>query len=287
MKSCAILNKSPVGWAFEELAQKLSYVLWVDVSEEPADYNYVLGWEENDIDSCGKMFIPFEGIKLASDKRLLARIFADSDVRTPKTLICEDREELREAILLHRRFENDSNCEWCLKWPLSCGATGHRIITSSSDIPKNWPKPFLLQKFIRQLDPAVYRLYCANGELFGWNARKFPDGVKKSPWVAHARGARYVEAGNAPILALMEAKKALAATNLLGSFGCVDLMTDSDGSWVVLEVGTDGVFNYVDRELGNLDWEWEIKRRVAESFWSSFDKKPWGEGAWRPRDKQG
>lgn len=143
-----------------------------------------------------------------------------------------------------------------------------------------------MQKFIRQTDLTVYRLYCAKGELFVWNARKFAEGVKKSQWVAHARGARYVEAGSPPRLALIEAKKPLEATNLLPSFGSVDLMTDIDGSWVVLEVGTDGVFNYVDRELDNSDWELEVDRRLAESFWSSFDKKPWVYGAWRPRNKR-
>jgi hypothetical protein len=45
------------------------------------------------------------------------------------------------------------------------------------------------------------------------------------------------------------------------------MMETSNGQWVVLEVGTDGVFNHVERDLGDLEFESELNRRVAEAFW--------------------
>jgi hypothetical protein len=38
-----ILNQSDGKWVFENLAQMLSRSLWVDISEDVADLNYVLG----------------------------------------------------------------------------------------------------------------------------------------------------------------------------------------------------------------------------------------------------
>src|SRR5687767_6665871 len=88
------------------------------------------------------------------------------------------------------------------------------------------------------------RTYCAAGEMFGWVARRFPEGTRVSPWVAHARGARYVRLGNPPFEACEAARRALLATQLWDSFGCVDLLRKLSGEWVVLEVGTDGLFNH-------------------------------------------
>src|SRR5262249_2687087 len=116
----------------------------------------------------------------------------------------------------------------------------------------------------------------------GWIARRFPAGAKASPWVAHARGARYERSGEAPAAALVAARAALVATELIGSFGCVDLLRKPSGEWVVLEVGTDGLVNHVDRELGDPELEWEIQRRIAEAFWARLGPPPWGRGKWRP-----
>jgi hypothetical protein len=49
------------------------------------------------------------------------------------------------------------------------------------------------------------------------------------------------------------------------------------------EVGTDGLYNHVDRDLGLPELEREIERRVAEAFWARKDFRPWGAGAWFPR----
>jgi hypothetical protein len=66
---------------------------------------------------------------------------------------------------------------------------------------------------------------------------------------------------------LKAAKSALKATGLWNTFGCVDLLQRPTGAWVVLEVGTDGLANHVDREIGDPDLETEMNQRTAESFW--------------------
>ena len=71
----------------------------------------------------------------------------------------------------------------------------------------------------------------------------------------------------APIEAVAAARSAMEAVGLLESFGCVDLLQRPTGEWLVLEVGTDGMFNHVDRNLGLPELELEIQRRVAASFW--------------------
>lgn len=122
--------------------------------------------------------------------------------------------------------------------------------------------------------PEVYRTYGAAGEIFGWVARKYPEGTKPSPWVAHARGARYERAGTLPDEARKAARVALAATGLLNSFGCADLIRKASGEWVVLEVGTDGLYNHVDRDVGDSDLENELNRRLAEAFWQRAGTAP-------------
>ena len=57
----------------------------------------------------------------------------------------------------------------------------------------------------------------------------------------------------------------------------------TSGKWLVLEVGTDGLFNHVDRDLGPPGLEQEIQGRGAVAFWSRVGGQPWGAGAWRPR----
>ena len=113
---------------------------------------------------------------------------------------------------------------------------------------------------------------CAGGESFGWFMRRFPDGIAPSPWVAHARGARYVRLGQAPTEALDAARRAMMATGLWTSFGCVDLLHRPSGEWVVLEVGTDGLFNHVDRDVGDRDFERELRNRVADAFWKAAEQ---------------
>lgn len=96
--------------------------------------------------------------------------------------------------------------------------------------------------------------------------------LRALPWVAHARGARYAHAGEPPTPALEAARRALAAAGLLDSFGCADLLRKPTGEWVVLEVGTDGLFNHVDRELDDAELERELNVRIANAFWKAAKK---------------
>jgi hypothetical protein len=74
-----------------------------------------------------------------------------------------------------------------------------------------------------------------------------------------------------PPSALEAAQRALVATDLIESFGCVDLLCRPTGDWVVLEVGTDGLFNHVDRDIGDRTLEDEILRRIHAAFWQGAE----------------
>jgi hypothetical protein len=275
---CCILNGGAGAWAFEELAEQLRRSLWLDVATEPHEFNYLLSTDCFEAEGVGESFIPRRSIWIASDKRLQARTFAAAAVPIPETRLLGS---LAEAELV---VAEDPGREWCLKFPTGCGASGHRRLEPGLTLSKGWPFPLLVQEFIRLDFPEVFRTYVAAGRLFGWVVRRFPAGVTSSPWVAHARGARYEEAGEAPPEALAAAGSALKAVGLWGSFGCVDLLRRPNGEWVVLETGTDGVFNHVDRALGLPDLELDLHRKVAEAFWSRLgDWRPWGRGEWRLR----
>ncbi len=272
--SCCILNGGGGAWAFAALARQLGNALWVDVSDTPRDCNYLLAVDDFDSSTAGEVFIPLRGIHLAADKRLLAQAFAAASIPMPETHLAPSL-EVAERIL-----REDAGRTWCLKYPTSCGGSGHRLLDAGMRLPKDWPLPLVVQEFVRLERPEVFRLYGAGGQVFGWVARRFPAGVPMSPWVAHARGARYETAGEAPGEAVAVGRSALEAVGLLNSFGCVDLLRRPAGQWLVLEVGTDGLFNYVDRDLGCPDLEHEILRRLAESFWERWGWRPWGSGAW-------
>lgn len=128
--------------------------------------------------------------------------------------------------------------------------------------------------------PEVYRLYCVDNHLFGWNARRFPAGVKPSPWVARARGARYVHLGNPPTEAVQAAASALDISGLRTSFGVVDLIRKGN-TWLVLEIGTDGVANHVDRDFDSRTLNDELDERLAAAFWKGL-LFPW-QGQWHRR----
>lgn len=277
LDSCCIVNGGGGAWAFASLAEQLSRALWIDISERPRRYNYLLVMDDFDPSTVGELFIPVRSMELAADKRLLAAAFARASVPTPETRLVDKLEDC-EVILV----ENPDRI-WCLKYPTSCGASGHRILTSGMKLPKDWPGPLIVQEFIKLERPEVFRLYGASGRIFGWVARRFPLDVKPSPWVAHVRGARYELAGEPPAAAVAAGRAALNAVGLLDSFGCVDILRRPTGEFVVLEVGTDGMFNHVDRELNCPELEREIQRRIAESFWARMGWQPWGSGAWFPR----
>lgn len=269
-----ILNSGAAAWAFEAHAAALADVLWVEVGASPFEQNYLLAWD-GELQSI-QSFVPMEGIRIAMDKRLQAEVFQKAGVPIPETHLLANEGEVR------RVMGNDKDHKWVLKYPQSCGAAGHKMLQTGESIPEDWPKPYLLQEFIHMDAPEVYRLYCVGGEFFGWNARRFPEGTKPSPWVAHARGARYVHLEGAPEEAKLAAEAALKAARLFESFGVVDLLPSKRG-WLILEVGTDGLFNHVDRDVDNRQLTDEIDKRLAESFWKDTPAKPWGDGQWRRR----
>jgi glutathione synthase/RimK-type ligase-like ATP-grasp enzyme len=278
LNDCCILNSGGGSWAFETLAQELSKALWVDVTEIPRQFNYLLLADDAVITTIPALFIPFASLEIAADKRLLATRFATNGVPTPETHLVDALDEARVFLNGHGARQ------WCLKYPTGCGASGHRMLTADMQLPDSWPRPLIVQEFVPMERPEVYRLYSAGGQLFGWVAKRFPAGAKVSPWVAHVRGARYELGGGAPSEAVAASRAALEATGLLDSFGCVDLIQHQDGRWLVLEVGTDGLFNHVDRDLGISTLEQEIQRRIANAFWARLGSwRPWGEGAWYPR----
>ncbi|MGF1577868.1 MAG: RimK family alpha-L-glutamate ligase [Gemmataceae bacterium] len=277
---CCILNNGPGAWAFEELARSLSSALWVDISATPRRYNYLLNLEDHPIPSRGELFIPYSSIILAADKRLLAERFFYHQVPIPRTWLVETVEEIDAIRKLNREVE------LCLKYPIGCGGSGHRLLTNDLTIPKRWPRPLLIQEFIRLERPEVYRTFGIGGEIFGWVARRYrleQIEIAPSPWVAHARGAVYELEHGPPSQVALTAKRALQATDLLASFGCVDLLQRPDGEWVVLEVGTDGVFNHVDRDIGVPEFERELHSRLATAFWSRTATPPWHPGDWSSR----
>lgn len=263
---CCVLNGGNAGWAFESIASQLGALLGVDVTTKPRRYNYVLQMECESLPSACASFVPMEAIHLAGDKRLLATVFNREKVSAPTTKLFGNFQGALEFVRGH------ADKQWCLKYPTSCGANGHRMLSSSDTEPPNWPQPFVLQEFIEMQQPEVYRTYGAGGEIFGWVARRFPAGKKTSPWVAHARGARYVNLKHMPEEAGRVACDALKATGLLDSFGCVDLLQKPDGSWVALEVGTDGLVNHVDRDIGDTEFEQELSKRIAAAFWRAANQ---------------
>lgn len=268
-QDCCILNAGNGAWAFEPLAQKLSSSLGIEVSITPRAFNYLLHIEDFGQPLVFPTFISVDSVRLASDKRLLTRVFSER-VPTPKTTLFDSFSEVLEFV------RNHPESEWCLKYPTSCGGHGHRLLTRESAIPVNWPQPFVVQEFIRLERPQVFRTFCAGGEIFGWVVRQYPEGSEASPWVAHARGARYSVLGDPPEEACDAARKALVATGLFDSFGCADLIQNLDGSWLILEVGTDGIFNHVDREIGDETFQKNLQERITKAFWNSAEKQHGG-----------
>lgn len=272
-----ILNHPSGGWAFQSLAERLSFALWLPIIDRPSGYDYVLWPGDGVVVPAGESFIPPDGIACAADKRLQVVAFRRHGVQTPQTHLCDTTEEV--AALLRRSAEQ----RWILKYPTACGGLGHRFIATIKDIPPTWPTPFIVQEFISLERPEVYRLYGVAGELFGFNARRFPRDAACSPWVAHARGARYEHGEVPPTEALHQATKALTAAGLFDSFGAVDLMRDAHGRWLVLEVGTDGIANHVDRDVDHGSLSDEIDQRLAIAFWRHLGTPPWGKDGWRRR----
>ena len=264
---CCILNAGAGSWAFEPLANQLSAAIGIDVSDQPREFNYLLHVEDQAVARSCKSFIPFGAIEFASDKRLLAAVFNENQIQTPATVLFDKFEDTKSFI------GSNANKQWCLKYPTSCGANGHRMLRESDGEPTNWPKPFVVQEFISLAEPEVYRTYCAGGEIFGWVVRRFPKGTKASPWVAHAQGARYENLHEPPADVHRTAEAAFRATKLWNTFGCVDLIRGSNNKWLVLEVGTDGLFNHVDRDIGDPAFENILLQKIVKAFWQEAARR--------------
>ncbi len=262
----AILNAGSGAWAFEELAQSLSRAFAVPVVDAPADRNYLLAWDGASPPDA-PCFVPFASIEVATDKRLIERAFARFAVPRPTTYLLEDDE-------IEPFLAREAARSWLLKYPTGCGGAGHRFLERGARpdaLPADWPRPLVVQEFIALARPEVFRLYGVAGELFGANARRFA-GEAPSVFVAHAQGARYEAVEALPDAAFAVARLGLEATELWESFGCVDLLRDGRGRWLALEVGTDGLWNHVDRDIGDLGIAEELESRLARAFraWAEF-----------------
>jgi len=265
-ETACILNTGQNAWAFESVAKKLATATGLPVQERPAEKNYLLGCDDLPKPNSGhEYFVDLASIQMATDKRLIAEAFDRETVPCPRTLIFDTLHEAKSFASQH------GTCKWCLKFPSSCGGAGHRLIDDVQTLPRDWPTPLILQEFIELKEPEVYRTYTVAGEIFGWIARRFPPERKRSPWVAHARGARYEVCGEMPRKARSVAAKALSATGLLNRFGCVDLIEDQAGRWLALEVGTDGWLNHVDRDLGDSKLEADITQKLADAITDFVD----------------
>lgn len=237
----SIYLKKSDEWLFGHIARDLAEKIGIEVTEYPKGLSYLL----SDPRGCVgyKAYIPLDAIEIASDKRLIENRFILFGVNRPKTWLLE------ESAAVHRLLEQNKDSRFIIKYPTSCGASGHYICKGKFDQKRNWPLPYLVQEFVELETPKVYRVYMVNGEYVGSNVRKFPDGIKND-LVAHAKGARYYYDETVAESGIDEAIKALYATGLSSSFGVVDLIRKND-SWLVLEVGTDGIYNHVDRDFDN------------------------------------
>lgn len=98
MKNIVILNSGLGAWAFQGLADKLAQDLELKIPETPGDYNYVLGWDENNLKFGDKSFVPFKAMKLASDRRLLAKVFERNNIFTPETHLLDNYRDVTNFI---------------------------------------------------------------------------------------------------------------------------------------------------------------------------------------------
>jgi len=271
----AIVHAGPNRPLFGAFPARLSTNLGIPVVASGAglDLAYVLAWDLNVPLGC-PAFVPIDALATIQDKRRQARAFAAAGVATPETHLLPDYASV--VSLIAARPERS----WLLKWPTACASIGHQRLTVDFRPTPFWAAPFLVQAFVPQARPEVYRLYGVAGELFGWNVRRFPPGTPTSPWVTLARGARYEPLGAPPEAAQAEAAKALTATGTIDSFGAVDLLLGADGRWLVLEVNSDGIDNFVLRDpaLGDVATAIDDRIQIAMHHIARSPRMPSGRG---------
>jgi glutathione synthase/RimK-type ligase-like ATP-grasp enzyme len=246
-------------WAFGAIAQRLSALCDCPVVSEPQGLCYLLSDPQ---EATGyQAFIPLSAVHIAADKREIEQAFARGGIARPRTWILLGTQDVE--VLLHEQPER----RFILKYPTSCGGSGHYVVQGGFTAKRNWPTPFIVQEFVTMAVPRVYRAYFAGGVYLGSNVRRFPQGICHD-LVAHARGARYFYDDPIPDHAVQLAAAALRAVGLLESFGVVDLLQSDAGEWLTLEVGTDGIYNHVDRDIDNEAFLDHIYRGIAAAFLS-------------------
>jgi hypothetical protein len=261
--SVCILNTGPTAWLFEEYADLLSLSWGVEIDTVPRKFNYVLGTSEKEFPTLPSdclSFINYEAILNTSDKRRLAQVFNSHKVKTPETHLIKSHDEIKKFIGLRR------DKKWCLKFPLSCGAAGHCELTHNFKLPADCPTPYVIQEFIQLEDPKVFRTYGYRGKILALSLRYFPTGKKVSPWVSHAKGAKYGHINRIPKIIEQISLHALEAVDLHKTYGVVDLISSEEGEWYILEVGTDGIFTHVDYDLSNDFIKNSHIQRIGQAF---------------------
>jgi len=263
----AIIHRGPSRSVFGDHAAYMSRVTGLPVveSDEGLDFAYLLAWDKATAPAC-PTFVPYKAILLAHDKRSQATVFGAAGVPVPETHLVDTADAVRAFPARHPEQR------WVLKWPLGCGAMGHQLIGPETAITQLWMPPFLVQELVELETPVVYRLFGVGGATFGWSVRKFGPEAPRSPWVAVARGAHFERVGEAPAEAVAQGRRALAATGLLDSFGCADLLQRPEGEWVVLEVNTDGISEFSLREFGIPEITNELNARMGSAVQAAVNR---------------
>lgn len=243
-------------WLFGTIARPLAQATGSPIVDRPQGCCYVLS---NPAGHDGfTSFIPLPAIDLAADKRAIEQAFHAAGIARPRTWILGTEAEVEHLVAQHpqRKF--------IVKYPTSCGSSGHYTFRGRFTPKKHWPLPFIVQEFLLQETPGVHRVYFSGGACIGSNVRRFPAGVRHD-LIAHAKGARYCYDDPVDAAGIEQARRALLAVGLLDSFGVVDLLR-VDGAWYALEVGTDGIHNIVDRDVGNDAFLALLTQRIADAF---------------------
>jgi hypothetical protein len=257
----AILHRGPYQRLFGNFPERMARVLDVPITDDDSDVDlgFVLAWDDKTPPRC-PTFIPFETVASVHDKREQVRRMVAYGVSLPESHLFNDFEELKRFVAGH------GDRRWLLKFPSATSGTGHQVVTPETRVTPLWSAPYLLQEFIALEDPCVYRLYGIAGEIFGFNVRRFSDGEAKQPIVSLSTGAHYELAGTPPKAAVEETRRALESVDLLRSFGCVDFLLLPGGDVRVVEVNTDGLYQYVLRVPMLPTLEAELDERFRAAF---------------------
>jgi glutathione synthase/RimK-type ligase-like ATP-grasp enzyme len=251
-----ILLRPEDAWAFGPLAEKLSRHIGCPISADENCFSYVLSKPAHPTIAS---YNALAGLEIAADKRLIERAFARNGIPRPQTWLLNIEAEVTALVI------GEPAGSYLLKYPTACGSVNHYLLHGSFTAKKNWPTPYLVQEYIRQKINRVYRVYCVGGESVGSNVRRFTSD-SKSVLVAHALGARYFFDDPVDADGVRIAESAVRAVALENGFCVVDMLKDDQDRWYVLEVGSDGIHNIVDRDYGNDGFDEVLQARIGEHF---------------------